>query len=103
MSGDGVISKTDGTFHKYQLTQQTETHFDKQKGFFTSWVNTHLKDNPISDLRVDFKDGLKLAQLVLKLARKEEKDIKIKLDKNPTNDIKEIQNIKIVLDFCKVN
>lgn len=91
------------SFHKIQLTQQTESHSVVQKKWFTNWVNTILVDNPVSDLQTDFKDGLKLSQLVLTLARKDETKYKSKLDYQPKSTIHEIQNLKIVFDFCKVS
>jgi hypothetical protein len=67
-------------------------------------VNANLQQNrkePINDLYEDVKDGVKLAELALVLA-KEEGFGQQKITKNPKNKIAMKENLTIVLDFFQV-
>jgi hypothetical protein len=67
-------------------------------------VNANLQQNrkePINDLYEDVKDGVKLAELVLVLAKEEDFGQK-KITKNPKNKIAMKENLTIVLEFLQV-
>jgi hypothetical protein len=70
---------------------------------FTAWVNHQLerkKSPTISDLVVDFKDGVNLIHLLEAIFGK---PIGKKYNPQPSNDNHRIDNVALAIDFMKQN
>ena len=72
-----------------------------QKNTFTNWINEQLKHDfdaaPISDLKFDFLDGVKLVKLVDALQKPNSK-VSRRYFKNPINQHQNLENITLALN-----
>lgn len=71
-----------------------------QKNTFTNWINEQLKtekEAPLTDLKLDFIDGVKLVKLVDALQKPNSKVSK-RYFKNPINQHQSLENISLALN-----
>jgi hypothetical protein len=72
-----------------------------QKNTFTNWINEQLKHDydaaPITDLKFDFLDGVKLVKLVDALQKPNSK-VSRRYFKNPINQHQNLENITLALN-----
>ena len=71
-----------------------------QKNTFTNWINEQLKNEreaPLTDLKFDFLDGVKLVKLVDALQKPNSKVSK-RYFKNPINQHQSLENITLALN-----
>ena len=86
------MKKVDGAWKKIQ--QRT----------FTNWVNDKLRgqkmapDNPIVDLAKDFKDGVRLIELLEVLAKPQKVG---RFNRNPRMKPQALENLNLALNFIK--
>lgn len=86
------MKKVDGAWKKIQ--QRT----------FTNWVNDKLRgqkmapDNPIVDLAKDFKDGVRLIELLEVLAKPQKLG---RFNRNPRMKAHALENLTMALNFVK--
>lgn len=86
------MKKVDGAWKKIQ--QKT----------FTNWVNDKLRGNqrkptnPVKDLATDFADGIRLVDLLEKLAKPKKR---IRCNQNPRMVTHRLENLNAALEFIK--
>ena len=88
----GSIKKVDGSWKKFQ--ERT----------FTNWINDKLRgqkmapDHPIVDLSKDFKDGVRLIELLEVLAKPQKLG---RYNRNPKMKAYALENLNMALMFIK--